>query len=119
VDYTSRIAGAFPKTTIIVAHMGRYLCTDRGLLNRFIELAEKHENVILDTSGVVIPGKVAEAVHRIGSDRMAWGTDGPYPAPDLADFAKEEIDRIRVLPISEKDKENLFWGTIARLLKLE
>ncbi|MSS70461.1 MAG: hypothetical protein EXS64_03125 [Candidatus Latescibacteria bacterium] len=119
VDYTSRIAETFPKTTIIVAHMGRYLCTDRGLLNRFIEIAEKYENVILDTSGVVIPGKVSEAVHRIGSDRMAWGIDGPYPAPDLASFAKEEIDRIRILPISEKDKDNLFWGTISRLLKLE
>ena len=119
VEFTSRIAAAFPRTTIIVAHMGRYLCTDRGLLDQFIQIAEKHENVILDTSGVVIPGKVAEAVHRIGSDRMAWGIDGPYPAPDLASFAKEEIERIRVLPVSEKDKDNLFWGTIARLLKLE
>ena len=119
VDYTRRIAGAFPKTTVIVAHMGRYLCTDRGLLDQFIKIAEDHENVILDTSGVVIPGKVTEAVHRIGSERMAWGIDGPYPAPDLASFAKEEIDRIRILPISEKDKDNLFWGTIARLLKLK
>jgi len=119
VEHTRRIAGAFPGTTIIVAHMGRYLCTDRGLLDQFIQIAEDHENVILDTSGVVIPGKVAEAVHRIGSDRMAWGIDGPYPAPDLASFAREEIERIRVLPISEKDRDNLFWGTIARLLKLE
>ncbi len=119
VEHTRRILRAFPATTIIVAHMGKYLCTAAGLLDQFIELAEECENAILDTSGVTLSWKIQDAVTRVGSDRMAFGIDGPHPYPTLAEYARSEIDRIRGLEISDDDRDNLFWGTIARLLKLE
>ncbi len=88
-------------------------------MDRFIGLAEENENAILDTSGVVLPWVIPEAVRRVGSDRMVFGIDGPHPYPTPVGYAKGEIDRMRSLPISDEDKHNLFWGTIARLLKLE
>ena len=118
-DYADRIVKSFPETTIIIAHLGKYLCVDRDLTDRFIGLAEANENAILDTSGVVLPWVIPEAVRRVGSNRMAFGIDGPHPYPTPVGYAKGEIDRIRSLPISDEDKHNLFWGTIARLLKLE
>lgn len=125
VDFAGRIADArriaetFPDTAIIVAHFGQYLCTNRELLDSFIQLAEDCENVVLDTSGVVLPWKITEAVRRIGSNRVAFGIDGPHPYPSLVGYIQEEIQRIQLLPVSETDKQNIFWNTIARLLKLD
>lgn len=119
VEHTRRILRAFPKTTIIIAHMGKYLCTDTGLLDQFVTLAEDHENAILDTSGVTLSWKISDAVARVGSDRMVFGIDGPHPYPTLAGYARAEIDRVSSLSLAECDRDNLFWGTIARLLKLD
>jgi predicted TIM-barrel fold metal-dependent hydrolase len=118
VSDARRIAESFPKTKIIVAHFGQYLCTNRDMIDDFIKLAEDCENVILDTSGVVLTWKIVEAVNRIGSNRIAFGIDGPAPYPSLVDYAQQEIEKTRALPISELDKLNLFCNTIARLLKL-
>ena len=117
VDHTRRILETFPKTRIIIAHLGKYLCTDRNLVDQFIELAEKHENVILDISGVVLPWKITEAVSRVGSDRVTFGIDGPHPYPTQVDYARNEIERVKSLGFSDADLDNLFWNTIARLLK--
>jgi predicted TIM-barrel fold metal-dependent hydrolase len=119
VDHTRRILEDFPQTQIIIAHLGKYLCTDRNLVDRFIELAEKHENATLDISGVVLPWKITEAVARVGSDRVTFGIDGPHPYPTLAGYAQAEIAKVNALGLSEVDRENLFWNTIARLLKFE
>ncbi len=118
VEDAQRIAETFPQTTIIVAHFGQYLSTNRNLIDSFINLAEKHENIILDTSGVVLSWKISKAIQRIGSERITFGIDGPHPYPTLITYAKEEIEKIQSLPISDTDKQNLFWNTIARLLKL-
>jgi predicted TIM-barrel fold metal-dependent hydrolase len=118
VGHTQRILETFPNTQVIIAHLGKYLCTDRNLINRFIELAEKHENAILDISGVVLPWKITEAVTRIGSDRITFGIDGPHPYPTLAGYARTEIETVKSLDLSETDLDNLFWNTIAQLLKL-
>jgi uncharacterized protein len=118
VDHTRRILETFPKTQIIIAHLGKYLCTDRNLVDLFIELAENHENAILDISGVVLPWKITEAVSRVGSDRVTFGIDGPHPYPTQVDFARNELERVRLLGLPESDLDNLFWNTIARLLRL-
>lgn len=118
VEDAQRIARAFPNTTLIVAHFGQYLSTNRDLIDRFIDLATQHPNVILDTSGVVLSWKIIEALKKIGSERITFGIDGPHPYPTQTAYATDEIEKIKTLPISDKDKQNLFWNTIASLLKL-
>ena len=99
--------------------MGTYLCTSGAQIDRFIELAEARENVILDISGVVLTWKVAEAVRRIGSKRVTFGVDGPHPYPDLATFARSEVQKVQALALSDAQKEDVFWNTIAAAAKLE
>ena len=113
-----RIASSFPHTTIILAHFGRYLCTDHALLSRFIGLAEDNDNVVLDTSGVVFPWIITDAVKKVGSDRMVFGIDGPHPYPTPETYARDEVQKIQRLPVSTSDKENILWNTIARVLSL-
>ncbi len=113
-----RMARSFPQTTIIIAHMGRYLSRDPKLIDQFLDLAAECPNVFLDTSGVVLVEKISEAVERLGSERLIWGTDGPHPQPDLASFARAELDKIRGLSLSPEEKANILGRNIARLLRL-
>ena len=113
-----RMAAAFPKTTIIVAHLGKYLCEDSELIDRFIHIAEAHDNIILDASGVVLPRKIREAVRRVGSARVVFGTDGPHEQPDAAAFARKELGKILALDLTEAEKADVLGNSIARLLKV-
>ena len=115
---TERIARGFPGTKLIVAHFGRYLCTDAGLIERFIELAESCENVWLDASGVVLAWTIEDAARRIGADRILFGTDGPHQLPDLVTFARAPLKQIEMLELSEEEKALLLGGSIAALLGL-
>ncbi len=113
-----RMAKIFPETKIIVAHLGRYLCQDETVINNFIALAEAHNNIFLDVSGVVIPKKVTEAIYRIGSNRVIFGTDGPHKNPNTIGFARAELDKIRALDLNPDDEAAVLGGAIAELLKL-
>jgi len=48
-------------------------------IDRFIQIAKTRKNIFLDTSGVIIPRKIKEAVNMVGSSRVIFGTDGPKP----------------------------------------
>ncbi len=114
-----RIAEKFPRTRLIIAHLGQYLCTSPERLDRFIEIAEQCSNVLLDASGIVLGWKVEDAVRRVGSDRILFGTDGPHPTPDIEDFGRIEVAKVNMLALSARDKENIFAGTLSKLLKLD
>jgi len=114
-----RIAGAFPGTSLIVAHMGRYLCEDAAFLQRCIELAERHPNVLLDISGVIVSEMVSEAVRRIGSGRVLFGTDGPHEEPDTVTFARAPIEKVLGLDLTDSQREDILWRALARLLRLD
>ncbi len=111
-----RMAQAFPRTKLIIAHMGRFLATEKGLVDQFIRLAEKNANVMLDLSGVVLVEKIPEAVQRIGSGRLLWGSDGPDRQPDTVTYARRQLDKIRTLNLRDEDKRNLLGQTILKLL---
>ena len=113
-----RIVKKFFQTKIIVAHLGRYLCEDGSLIDSFIRLAEEHDNILLDASGVVVTSKIREAVERIGSHRVIFGTDGPHEKPDTIAYAQTELDKIRALNMDPRDEAAVLGGTIASLLGL-
>jgi predicted TIM-barrel fold metal-dependent hydrolase len=113
-----RLARDFPDTKLIVAHLGQYKCTREALIDDFISLAEQHDNVWLDASGVVMTWTIAEAVNRIGAERVLFGTDGPHRQPDLPGFARYAIKQIEMLDIADADREMVLGGSVQRLLEL-
>jgi len=113
-----RLARDFPRTKLIIAHFGRYLCTDAALIEQFIALAERHDNVWLDASGVVLGWAIAEAVGRIGAERVLFGTDGPHPQPDLRTFARTPMRQIEMLDLGDDATAMVLGGSIARLLDI-
>ncbi|MCD6289199.1 MAG: amidohydrolase [Anaerolineae bacterium] len=115
-DMIERMAKAFPDTKLIIAHMGRYLCTDESLIDRFIDLAQANPNIFLDVSGVVISWKIQDAVRRLGAGRVIFGTDGPHKKPDLATYARLELAKVKMLDLNPADEEMVLGGAIARLL---
>jgi predicted TIM-barrel fold metal-dependent hydrolase len=111
-----RIAEAFPGAHVIFAHMGRYATTDAKLVDSFIQLAETHDRVRLDLSGVALEPKIGEAARRLGPAKLIWGTDGPYAHPDLVTYAKDELGKVRNLPIPRADQDQILGGNIAKLV---
>ena len=116
---TERIAKSFPNTRIIAAHMGKYLCRDPGLIDKFIELARRYSNLYLDISGVVLVNKITEAAEKVGADRLIFGTDGPHKQPTTIEYARRELDKVRSLPLSSKEKSLILGGNIAKLLRIQ
>lgn len=114
-----RMARDHPQCTLIVAHLGKYLCQDESLIDRFIGLAEQYPNMVLDLSGVVLPLKIVDAVARVGAGRCVFGTDGPHLAPDTAGYARAALDQIRGLGLDLEDERAVLGGTIARLLEID
>jgi len=113
-----RLATDFPDTRLIIAHFGRYLCTDPAVLRECLAVAERRPNVWVDASGVVMPWIIAEGVQRIGADRILWGSDGPYEMPDLITFALDPLRQIRALGLAPEDEALVLGGTAAKLLAL-
>ena len=96
---------------IVLGHMGGLW--NVSWIDRCIEAARRHPHVYLETSSVLLFGKIEQAVEAIGSERILFGTDGPpiHPRP--------EIEKIRCLHISEEEKANILGRNAARLLGLE
>ncbi|MGQ9515235.1 MAG: amidohydrolase family protein [Thermoproteota archaeon] len=116
LDAVSFMAEKFPRTNIIIAHFGMYLCRDGTLIDRFIELATEHRNLFLDTSGVVLSEKIVKAVQMIGQDRIIFGTDGPAMAPDIASFSKRELRKIMDLKLEKEALRAILSENILRLI---
>ncbi len=111
-----RMSNTFPETRIIIAHLGRYLCQDETVIDRFIALAKRRPNLFLDVSGVVMLHKIEDAARQVGVERILWGTDGPHNQPDTVTFARTELDKVRELDLNPTDKAGILGGSIATLL---
>jgi uncharacterized protein len=103
------VAMDFPKTTIIMDHMGvDSLCYTEPAIN----MAQRASNLILGTTGVMFDFPITQACQAIGSDRVVYGSDAPINNPI------HEIKKIQVAKISEEDKRKILGENIARMLGL-
>lgn len=95
-----RLADAWPKTTIIMGHMGQRLIADALIV------ATRAKNVVLETSQCV-DAFINQAVRRIGASRIVWGSGLPFHIP-AAEIMK--VDRLR--KVSPSDKAAIFGGNL-------
>ncbi len=115
-----RVLEAFPRLTLILAHLGTAWWDER------VELAQKYPNVYFDTSqGFSAADQIALCPHRglaeedavriirkIGVDRILFGTDSP-PVPP-----QPQWEQILRLPLNDEEKQMILAGNSQRILRL-
>jgi len=125
VDYCEpknwdKVAKAFPKLIIILAHLGSAWWDER------VELAQKYPNVYFDTSqGFSAPDRVPHVAHRglaeadvprifrkIGIDRILLGTDCMALEP------QPQLEQILRLPLTDEEKQKILAGNAKCVLRL-
>jgi predicted TIM-barrel fold metal-dependent hydrolase len=102
----ARAAAACPEATIILGHMGGYFHVDEAL-----DVAERHPNVLLETSAMPYPAKVAEAVARIGAERVLYASDGPACSPRI------EVEKVRLAGLDPEAERLVFAENTLRVLE--
>jgi len=86
------LADIYPEATIILGHMGHGHIV---YINGAIEVAKKHENIMLETSAMPMHSKVKEAVLEVGEHRVMYGSDTPFGHPAF------EIKKIEIAGLTE------------------
>jgi predicted TIM-barrel fold metal-dependent hydrolase len=101
----AQAAARCPQATILAGHMGGYFHGDAML-----EVAERHPNLLLETSAMPSPARITEAVRRLGADRVVFGSDGPVGHPRL------EVYKVQLAGLSAADEALVLGGTMERIL---
>lgn len=81
------LAVSFPEARIVLGHMGH---GNIVYINGAIDVAARRPRVYLETSGMPMHTKIAEAAERVGPDRVLYGSDAPFHHPEV------EITKVRV-----------------------
>lgn len=98
-------AAACPDSVIILGHMGGYFHVDEAL-----EVADRYPNVVLETSAMPYPDKIAAAVARVGAERVLFGSDGPVSSPAL------ERQKVAIARLGDTAAELVMGGNAENLL---
>ncbi len=101
------LAEMYPEVRVVMLHMGH---AHGVYIQAAINTAKKHDNIILETSGVSMHSKIREAVERVGEERVVFGSD--YPFHDYS----VELQKVDVAGISEKQKELVLYRNAKKLL---
>lgn len=97
-----RLAARFPELTVILGHMGH---GNIVWIDGAIEVAQRRPNVFLETSGMPMGPKIAEAVRRVGARRVMYGSDSPFHDPVV-----EQL-KVRRCGLAEKELAMVMHGT--------
>jgi len=92
----SNLADVYPDVTIILGHMGHGHIV---YINGAIEVAKKHDNIILETSAMPMHSKIKEAAEKVGEERVIYGSDMPFGHPSF------EIRKVETSGLSKSQLE--------------
>ena len=108
---TVNVLRAFPKLKFVGPHFGGW-----SVWEDVAKTLTDFDNITVDTSSCFYTMKPEEAVNLIrafGSERVMFGTDYPMWANN------RDIEYIENLPITDKEKEDIFYKTCATLLDIK
>lgn len=103
------LADIYPQTTIILGHMGHGHIV---YINGAIEVARRHENIVLETSGMPMHSKIKEAVNKVGENRVLYGSDMPFGHPAF------EIKKVEVAGLTKKQRNLVFKENAREIFQL-
>jgi len=101
------LAELYPEVRIVMLHMGH---AHGVYIKAAIDTAKKHDNIVLETSGVSMHSKIKEAVERVGEGRLVFGSD--YPFHDYS----VELQKVRVAGLTERQRELVLYENAKKLL---
>lgn len=101
---------SFPNLKIVIAHLDGY-----GLFDNVIALMKKYPNIYTDISAHATDreGMLADAVSRIGSERILFGTD--FPGYEIQPF----IDVVLKSGLKDNEIDNIMYNNAAKLLNVK
>lgn len=107
---------AAPGMDVVLAHLGGM--PNHCLYEDMIALMRENEHVYVDLSayGNKHPGMLRDAVNRVGSERILYGTDFPGSLNEA--MQKRYIDYVLCENLTTGETENIFYNNAARLLRL-
>jgi predicted TIM-barrel fold metal-dependent hydrolase len=102
----------FPKTTFVMAHLGRPLWPDEAFF-----LLRRHANLWADCSGIP-PKTLVEYFPRLDdvADKVLFGTD--WPSPGVKDIGAN-AEAFRALPLAKDVQGKILRENALRLLRLQ
>lgn len=103
------LAVRYPEARIILGHMGH---GNIIYINGAIDVAERNPNVYLETSGMPMHTKIAEAVRRVGPEKVLFGSDAPFHevGVEVRKVQVSGLDAELVGRVLEKNARKLFFG---------
>lgn len=103
------LADIYPEATIILGHMGHGHIV---YINAAIEVAKRHENIILETSAMPMHSKIKEAVLEVGEHRVIYGSDVPFGHPAF------EIKKVETAGLTKKQLNLVLEQNARRIFNL-
>jgi predicted TIM-barrel fold metal-dependent hydrolase len=100
-------AARVPECTVVLGHMGGYFHAQDA-----IAAASRQRNLVLETSAMPYPVRIAEAVRAVGPWRVVYGSDGPGCNPAV------EVEKVRLAGLSPDDEAIVLGRAGARILGL-
>lgn len=103
------LARRFPDVPVIFGHMGH---GNIVYINASIDIAQRNQNVYLETSGMPMHTKIAEAVQRVGRERVLFGSDIPFhdPTVELLKVEKSGLTDADLDWVRGRSAQQLFLG---------
>ncbi len=100
------LAEAFPTVPIYLKHIGYEYWRDA------ICLAKRYPNCYLETAANTTCSEIYAAVRQAGAHKVCYGSDFPYIDPRVV------IKKIEALPITQEEKDLIFYKNTAKINKL-
>jgi predicted TIM-barrel fold metal-dependent hydrolase len=103
------LAERYPAVPVVMIHMGH----GHGVyIDASIAMAMRYDNLYLEMSGMPMPSKIYEAYHRVGSERILFGTDQPFHPPSV------EIQKVLSSGLTEEHQKDVFYENAKKLMKI-
>lgn len=109
VSQVDLLATEYPDVRWIIPHLGSF-GDDWQAQRALIDLLARHPNVFTDTAGVRRFDLLAEAVNRVGPEKILFGSDGPWLHPGI------ELEKVFLLDLADQDTALIAGLNLLRLV---
>ena len=110
IEYLDLLLKNYPEMNIIIAHLGRDVLESYEFINSVLDHYKGNERIFFDISTIHNFNNIQNAIKKIGSSRIIYGTDFPFEVDNYNTFLEEKNKILHLLDsdVSQKIFENNF-----------